>query len=428
MFKFLRIKRGSWVEKIKALAWKLIIFPRSKYFLWKLHRKENLAIKTRQFIVWVTYDRLCHHFGLPLMGDNQLQDARLYEVVTKFLEFIAEDQELTGDDKDYWQWLEEDAKAIDDREVYKRISQWLKWLASDPEGEIRGTYLSGECKYPVQKELEFLGNSSIQKTYREYRKYRRSVWREFRQSKVSLIELDLKSMSPLVQVFSICFVFGGYGYTSIVYGHWGIPVHQFFLISDYFTVSLEQFQHIVVGVLSYAFGMIHERWRSYTLSSAEYAVSTQAELRPRQFVFWTCVVSLTMQIVMHIAARMKWLPIPEVSMPPIAMAFVVVIVFQGGIYWVARRYFKQEMLVACTLLFLVAFATSLYTSARYRIMEIEENLVNQSFKIVTDLKEYSDGNSTLIGSNSRYVFLKMANDDAEIIRLDQVRRISFAID
>ena len=428
MFKFLRIKRGSWVEKIKAWAREPIIFPRSKYFLWKLKKKENLARETRRLIVWATHDRLRHHFDLPLMGDNKRQDDHLPSLVAKFFGLINEDLELTKNDKGYWQWLEEDAQAIDDREVCKRVYQWLKWLADDPEGEIRGTYVSGECKYPIQKELEFLGNNSIRKVYREYKKHRRFVRREFRQSKVPPIELDLKSLSPLVQVLSVCFVFGGYGYTSIVYGHWGIPVHQFFLISDYFTVSLEQFQHIVVGILSYAFGVIHERWRSYAMASSEYAESAQAEQRPRQFAFWVCAVSLIMFIVMHIAARMKWFQIPEVILPPAGVALLVVIVFQGGFYWIAHRYFKQESLVACTLLFLAAFSASLYTSARYRIMEIEENLVTQSFEIGTDFKEFSNENSTFIGSNSRYVFLKTVNDDTEIIRLDQVRRISFAID
>lgn len=423
MFSFWKERHGDQVKRVIASIRKWVFSLKDKRFWRELKKGGELSSKTMLFIVWTAHKRLRLHFDLPLMGQNQSLDDHLHKFLLKFFGFITDNQELAEKDEDYLQWLQQDHQANDDREIYYRLSHRLHLFSEDKRAEIAAAY-----KDLFGRELRPLEYSEIKRIHRAYKKRYRYADREFRQSKAPLIELDLRSLSLLFPWLSICFVLGGYGYTSIVYRHWGVPVHQFFLISDYFTVSLEQFQHIIVGIASYAFGVIHERWRAYTMAEREYAESAEMERRPRRFAFWVCATGLVMHIAAHIAARMEWLDIPEIILPPLGVALFVVIVFQGGIYWIAGRYFKQDTLVACTILFLVAFSASLYTSARFRIMEIEEGFTGQSFNIVTDYKEYSDNNSTFIGSNSRYIFLKAEANDAEIIRLDQIKRISFAVD
>ena len=91
-------------------------------------------------------------------------------------------------------------------------------------------------------------------------------------------------------------------------------------------------------------------------------------------------------------------------------------------------YFKQPFPVFLGLMVLIGFFSGGVISAKERIQEIEKESSEVSFEITAGEESYSEKNSTLVGSNSGYVFLRVCENRVEIIPIEKVDHFSFPME
>ena len=364
------------------------------------------------------FTRMQTHFELPLIGEDEKKDKRLWASVYRFFEWDYETQEKSKEngDNEFYKWLLEDDQAETDREKYYLLSYWR---TADPKERFG---IAEQYQMYFKKRIISLDAQSIKELYSTYKKRCRREVREFRESKARLIYLDLESFTPFLKWVSLCFVIGGYAYANILYGHFSIPLGQFFSIGDYLALSLDQIQPLVLAIAGYLAMAVYEH-RNYTTQTKFERVEEFDSVRISAAIGkWSFAGILLMHIAgPHITT--KW-SVPGLF-PPEFLAVAVFFLAIGPVASVSSKYFKNNEHVTHILLFLITFGACLYFSAEQKIKEVKAGWSEVNFEIVVQSRNFTEKNSAYIGSNSQYLFLKTAQDKVEIFRLSQVDRISF---
>ena len=104
--------------------------------------------------------------------------------------------------------------------------------------------------------------------------------------------------------------------------------------------------------------------------------------------------------------------------------------FGGSITRMAFRYFGSEIRAVILLFTLVVFGSGSFASGWDRIREFEREGSHVDFRADVDFggppKIYDARTSTLLGVNSRYLFLVGRDGDVEIVPLSRVKRMKIA--
>ena len=362
--------------------------------------------------------RLQVHFELPLPGDDKRKDKILKAALDKFFEWNHETQGESGENgnNEFYKWLLEDDQATADREKYYLLSyqETYDWKERFVIAEQYQEYF--------KKEITSLDVKGIKELRSTYKKRCRHEVREFRESKAQRIRLDLESLAPLLKWVSFCFVIGGYAYANIFYGYFGIPVGQFFSIGDYLALSSEQVQPLMFAIAGYLIAAMYER-RNYTTQTTHERLEEFKSLSiPITVARWSCAGLL----LLHVAGPYliaKW-PQPHLF-PPEFLTTLVFFLAVGPISSASNKYFKNSEHAWHIFICLISFSACLYFNAEQKIREVEAGWTETNFEIVVQSRNFTENNSAYIGSNSRYLFLKTAQNKVEIFRLNQVDRISF---
>ena len=388
---------------------------------WHAKRSRELmrhAYNARGYIRGLHFTRLQAHFALPLIGEDERKDKRLWAALYRFFECNYETQEEPEENggNEFYEWLLENDQAAADREKYYLLSYWE---TSDASISCKIAKQYWAC---YKKEIIPLDAKSIKKLHSTYKKRCRREVREFRESKAQRIRLDLESLAPLLKWASLCFVVGGYAYANILYGKFGLPLGQFFSIGDYLALSLEQIQSLMLAIAGYIIGGIYGYRNQTTVTKFE-AVREQKMIRISDGMFILSSLSI---LIGHITGWTGDMTSgAERVFPPFLLTIAVFWIANYLVIFTARRYFENALQAGFVFLFVIVFGANLYFNAEHKIEEIEAGRSETSFRIVVQSNIFTENNSVFVGSNSRYLFLKTAQDKVEAFRLNQIDRISF---
>lgn len=367
------------------------------------------AQKTKGFIKSLYYTRLRAHFDLPLVGENEEKDKSLHIAVDQFFDWNYDmSEESTKDSNNaFYQWMQKNDQAMADLEVYHLLSHWTA-VKENEKSQISQSY-----HIRFNKKLVCLDVKAIGQLYDVYKKKHRLEFRKFLESKALRVHLDLRNVMPHLKLISIFFVVGGYIYASMLYGYFGISPGQFFSVGDYLVMSLDQIGPLALAVGSYiAAGIYRYRWHS-VVTKYEMVKKSKSALIPERIIILLCGWIL----IMHI-----W---HKTSIAPELLTMAVFAVVHNPVVFLANRYFENNDHAAYAILFIVVFGACLYFNAEQKIKDVEAGQSETTFEVVTQSKTFTEDNSTLIGSNSRYIFLKTDQNNVEVFRLNKVNRISF---
>ena len=377
------------------------------------------AYETRNFIKSLSTIRMRAHFNLPLSGENEIVDQNIYETANKFFDCAAETSAVShGNSNKFHEWLLENSEVRRDLEIYCQLSYWLT-AKEDEKIEITQQYRSH-----FNKELKPLDIKDIKPLHDLYKKRHQREKREFRTSKAQLVDLSLKEVTLLLSWFPIFLIIGGYTYANIVYSRFDIVTDQFFLINDYLAVSLEQVNHVLIGAAAFLAGLVHAYWSSGTLTSYESGRRVRSgntyesgkRVQPGNTYDRIATVICGWIFISHFYI------VPSHS---VIATVATVGIFHHLIFYWAAKYFKNGLSVGLALLFAFAFFVSIGFGAQERIREIKTNSYVEDFEIVSDSEVFSKSNSVFIGANSRFIFLKTAQGELKILRINQVNTMFF---
>lgn len=391
-----------------------------KKFIEALGFKANMRVyrilhkyvhETKIFIKGLSVTRLRVHFGLSLAGEDEERDQRLYDAVNKFFDWDYETREkpTANGNCEFHEWLRKDNQARNDLEKYYLLSHCLSPKENE-RIEIVQRY-----RLHFRKELIPLDYKNMRKLHGAYKRQYRKEIREFRESKAQRIHIDLKEFTPLLKWLSFCFVIGGYIYAKLLYGHFGIAPSQFFSISDYLALSLDQIQPLAAAILGYVAGALH----GYRNITTETRLEREHKLKSTRIPHGAMILLFGSILLAHL---MGWL---KIDVSPFILTVAVFVVTHDLVVFFSCKYFKNGLHASYSALFLIMFGANLYFNAEQKIKEIEAGRYEANFEIVVQSKSFTKKNAAYIGSNSRYLFLKTGQDKVEVLRLNQIDRISF---
>ena len=358
-------------------------------------------------VTFIAFAKLRSHFSLPLVGEDETLDDQLGRAIYQYLNLGVTEAKPEESERQYLQCLLDDVPSNSDREMYFRVRYWLNFHTDQAE-EIANTY-----KLIFSKEIVPIDEGEIQPLFKNTRQRFRHQTRSLRESKARLIKLSLKDLNLLLPWISLCFVFSGYIYTSILYGGLGISSGQFFSISDYISSSISQLPHAIYGAVAYIVGVLY----SYRNLPTETIRERQKYAR---FGRWYSRLFFLSCSGLLIAMYLKSLFFPIIPLLAIGVS-------QPIIGYISSKFFRHSLPVFIGAMFLLIFFVSIFASARQEIDDIKSGKADMQFKVELGdkvYKVYTEEDATVIGSNSRYMFLYMADDTVEVIPLDKIDKIS----
>lgn len=359
--------------------------------------------------------RLRSHYELSHFGDDEQIDAQLDKAIDAFLDehdTVQERTELDANIAKYIGWLRADDVSIADRETCLRARHWRTGDTSAAASVL------SQYRLLYGQELEPMRNSDVFKAHNNLQKRRKFEAKAFRKSKLQLIELDPKQITPFLPFASISFIVAGYWYTSIVYRHFGIDPTQFFSVSDYVASSIEQIQHTLLGLTAYFLGML-QAWRT------RYTMSYQTRLKGAQQQFKSDVLIFALSLFFLITIILEHGILSSITLDayPSQARLAAIGVSQLPIVYVSISYFKNSQTAYALLMFLTIFFSSLYIGSQERIEEIESDDSGIRFVMDVGADRTEKESSAVIGSNSTFLFLVSDDGNVEVIPWHQIESL-----
>ena len=380
----------------------------SNLYSWLFKKILAYGYKIKTYVVLSAIWRLRLHYDFPLVGEDEALDKQLSEAVESFFDRGAMVSQESEDR--FLLWLSEDSVSNDDREKYLRISHWLLPGQDSSEAvEIATVYAS--C---YGKELEPIDWASVPQTYSQLRKRSRAEYKALKKSKAQLLDIRLQDLTPLLPWFSAAFVFMGYFHTTVVFRHFGINSSYFFLPSDYLISSMEQILYVLLPFIFYFWGILGGYKNYNTKSKYE-----RARNRRRDFLHDTLIVLVSILLLVY-----TW----RTSQYSVATLVGVIGLIQIPVLYFCVAHFKKSFPVFLGSMVIIGSFSGVFISAKERIQEIEKESSEVPFRITAGGESYSEKNSTLVGSNSGYVFLHVHENRVEVIPIEKVNRFSFPME
>ena len=386
-----------------------------RFYWWLILKVARRAGDIQRFAILIAVTRIRIQFEFPLPGEDENLDDGLIKIVRTYFcpEMEAQTPISESECPGISEWLKADSLSDNDRKMYFRVSHWF---ATRTHKEDESHNIASAYQSIYGKNLEPIDISDIWKSRSEFRERFRVEYRTLRESKAQLINLRLQEFTPLLPWLSLSFVIAGYLHTYWVYSPFGIDVDQFFSLNDYLANSIEEIHHAVIGLIAYFLGALngfrnYTTWTKYDLRRIGRHDKLDIGI---SLMLLSSVLSLWyMGIIMEFYIRL---------VVPICLLALV----QTRVQRLIMRYFSNFQYVFFLLIFFVLFLSSLYISARIRVADIKKGNSGTNFEIETGSQNFTHENSTFIGANTRYIFVRIQNGSVEIIPIGKAERIEIS--
>ena len=230
----------------------------------------------------------------------------------------------------------------------------------------------------------------------------------------------LHRTGSLIALFSAVLLLSGFIHLSILYSSFGISVGQYFLLGDYVACSIEQIYHAVWGAIGVGIG--------YLLLGDLRTESALPNKFPRLFLYiiWFGIgLSILSVGYLVICLQNYFFEIGLLTYPtPTKLAVVMT---GTTVFTILSGKFQLWTLpVNNLILALLFFFTSLILNTFESIEEIKEGTRTDRFTVKVGNRTFTEQQSQIIGSNSRYMFLYLGDETTRIIPLNQISSVSIA--
>ncbi len=210
---------------------------------------------------------------------------------------------------------------------------------------------------------------------------------------------------------SATFLVSGYLHVHVLYGHFGVDVGDFFHVTDYVSSSIDQLRHAAVGMLGWLLGA--QPWQT---ASPAVSVYRHERFWQGSITSWLTIVAFVALVALSYAPGdegfqlLRWMPLIAIS-----IAYVPVVLL-------SRRFHGTGVMIFLAV-FTIGFTSSLLGGAHLRIAEVKDN-PGSAFVVHTAERTYTHHSWSIIGGNSRYLFLYSKGRGVEIVpvaRVDDMR-------
>ena len=385
------------------------------YYLRIVKALERRAKYIQALAKGIADSRIRYRFDFPLPGEEEIRDSMLSNVIDAFFGCDAETRTVIPEDEStkILQWLESDPSSGEDRKTYLRVSYWL----AEKTGEKNRAHVAASAYQSLYSEsMKSMDGADIVKTCSKFEKRYRAELKTFRNSKAQRYDLRLEELTPLLPWFSLFFLLAGYTYTRSVYGYFGVDVSNFFSMSDYLAVSIEEITNCFAIFIGILIGALLEHRSEKTRTEYEIRDTSVGQLLSYCFKYLFCLF-----ILYHMYKGTFPLEFVKMFGP-----LPVMIVASLPIYFIAARYFKNPRYLSIVLLSLVGFFSGIHLNSKMSIKNIKEGHSGMTFEIKAESREFTQENFSFIGGNSRYIFLHSKEGSVEIVPIESAERIKIS--
>lgn len=231
----------------------------------------------------------------------------------------------------------------------------------------------------------------------------------------------LHRTGSVIALLSAVFLSAGFIHLSVLYGSFGISVSQYFLLSDYVACSIEQIYHAVWGAVGVGIGYIFATFPMEPKNKSTHP----DEFRGVYLVVLCTGTSLFILSAGYLTICLQsfFFDIGLLTYPQITKQAIFIIGATAVIALTVKfqRWTPLTMILVLASLF---FFTSLIVNTFKNIEEIKAGTLTDRFTIQVGDQTFSEQYSQIIGSNSRFMFLYMADQTTIIIPLSQISSVS----
>ena len=238
----------------------------------------------------------------------------------------------------------------------------------------------------------------------------------------------LNGIGPFLALLSAMLLVAGYVHLSILYSSFGVKLDQYFLLGDYISSSVEQIYHaswaaigVLIGHVIWSGGMLIDgRDKSSLQGDDLQSIQTTARI-----VLWFVLAAVVLSVC-YLIVCLDSLLFPDVSFMsnPTLTKYSFLTIGMAMILFVDRKLFDMSHATRNICLAALFFFTSLITNSYKTVEAIRDGVNIDEFTVKLGTQAYSKANSTIIGSNSRYLFVYLHDGSTQIVPLNQINVIS----
>ena len=382
---------------------------------WPIRRLIGAADQIFINIRLISLFRLQLKFQLPPLDDvSETNRKELIQSIDSFYDWRLSSEICARSNPEsyYFHWLCNDDESKSLRELTFRVSHWSATSEAD-RTDIEQTF-----RDVFQCDMNPLTVAEILKLRRKIQKRKKSMHRQWNDSRGNKINLRLKDFAIFIPLVSAALVCAGYLHTSIVYKHFGIDPTRFFSVGDYLASSLEQIRLVLFSLLGFIAGVVY----GYRRESIKTKYEREREEHKHQVLdyFWYTLSACSL-----LAAYFAWDKVAILPGQEILLLVCLLIVIESPLARLVNRYCNNSQSVYLVSIALIIFFGSMYMGANTRIAHIESEQTKQAYQIISQQKSYTHHNSKLIGANSKYMFIWDRKNRVEVIPLSQIDRAIF---
>ena len=208
----------------------------------------------------------------------------------------------------------------------------------------------------------------------------------------------LHRTGSLIALFSAVFLLAGFIHLSFLYNSFGISVGQYFLLGDYVACSIEQIYHAVWGAIGVGLG--------YYFRGDLRTESTVLDDIPPSLVhvFWSGIGLSILSVGYLIICLENYFFEIGLLTYPTTTKLALVITGATVVLILSFKIKRWPRPITYPILALLFFFTSLIVKTFEGIEEIKEGTLTDRFTVQVGNRTFTEQQSQIIGSNSRYMF------------------------
>ena len=216
-------------------------------------------------------------------------------------------------------------------------------------------------------------------------------------------------------MLSLLAVIAGYLHTKFFYGHFGIEPELYFSISDYLASSVEQIRHSFLSLVIFLLA-------TFFTEANDTAINRYALDRKNRSYRRINIILLVFAMSAFIATYISKSISPNTILAIFIVAFYPV---TRLVEFVSFKYFNNSKFVFSTLMGLIFFFASLTHGTVGRIYALGEDRSETKYEFELKGKKYTSEEATLIGANSRYMFILFDKGIVDVVTIEQIERFTY---
>ena len=227
----------------------------------------------------------------------------------------------------------------------------------------------------------------------------------------------LHGAGSVTALLSAAFLLAGFIHLYFLCDSFGIDVGHYFLLGDYVACSIEQIYHAVWGVVGVAIGYFFGDASAQSMRPIENSSSLRC-------ILWPLFVPLLFSAAYLVVCWQDYFfEIGYLTYP--TSTTLSIVVFGGMVICILGLKFpRMTGPIVPIILALLFFLTSLLVNTFKIVEEIKEGTHTDRFTVKVANTTFTEKQSQIIGSNSRYMFLYLRDETTMIIPLNQISSVS----